>query len=142
MDVDDQRLHALRESVGQTAERSYEERQRRPGDFDAQVSQRPIAVHALEHLTATDRGVIMLRKLIREGIRATASGADPRGVVFRAGAPISTYAQDTVLRIPPAPTPEAERLLLLETGRKVMAGYYVKNPPPGITKDALHASGV
>jgi hypothetical protein len=29
--------------LGQTGERSYDERQRVPGDFDAQVSQRPIA---------------------------------------------------------------------------------------------------
>jgi len=33
--------------VGQTEdERSYEERQRNPGDFEAQVPQRPIALHA------------------------------------------------------------------------------------------------
>ena len=29
---------------------SYEASQRRPGDYEAQVSQRPIAIHGLEHL--------------------------------------------------------------------------------------------
>ena len=41
---------------GQLAADSYEEGQRRPGDFEAQVSQRPIAIHGLEHLGTTDRG--------------------------------------------------------------------------------------
>ncbi len=55
---------------GQIAADSYEEGQRRPGDFEAQVSQRPIALHALEHLSETDRGVSMFRRLMRRGIRA------------------------------------------------------------------------
>jgi phenylpropionate dioxygenase-like ring-hydroxylating dioxygenase large terminal subunit len=142
MEVDEQRLHALKESVGQTGAGSYEERQRRPGDFEAQVSQRPIAVHALEHLAGTDRGVIMLRKLVRDGIRATASGKDPAGVTRGEGQVIRTYAQDTVIKISPGATAEAERRQLLGIGRRVMDDFYVKNPPASITRDALHASGV
>ena len=56
---------------GQDASRSYEERQRIPGDYDAQVSiHGGIARHGLEHLASTDRGVTMLRNMIRRGIRA------------------------------------------------------------------------
>jgi hypothetical protein len=45
---------------GQDGNRSYEERQRVPGDYDAQISIHDgIARHALDHLAATDRGVIM-----------------------------------------------------------------------------------
>jgi hypothetical protein len=44
---------------------SYEASQRRPGDYEAQVGQRPIAIHGLEHLGATDRGVILFRQQIR-----------------------------------------------------------------------------
>ena len=132
MEVTPERLAKLKLSVGQTADRPYEERQRQPGDYDAQVSQRPIAVHALEHLGATDRGVIRMRKMIREGIRAVQAGRDPQGPTFTGGGPIRTYCQDTVLRLPPGATPEAERQLLLETGRRVLEGYYVKNPPPGL----------
>src|SRR5262249_33314996 len=47
-------------AYGQT-EGPYEERQLIPGDYDAQVSQRPIAIHALENLVSSDRGVVMLR---------------------------------------------------------------------------------
>ena len=59
---------------GQLGADSYEESQRRPGDFEAQVSQRPVAVHGLEHLGTTDRGVTMFRKQIRRGIRAVKAG--------------------------------------------------------------------
>jgi hypothetical protein len=86
--------------LGQTGERPYEERQRIPGDFDAQTSQRPIAVHALEHLGATDRGVSMLRRIIRKGIRAVATGAEPDCVRGAPGKTISTYCQDSVVRVP------------------------------------------
>ncbi len=114
---------------GQTAERPYEDRQRIPGDYDAQVGQGPIAVHALEHLTSSDRGVIMFRKMLRDGIRAVAEGRDPKGAVREPGRVFPTYAQDTVLRVPPAATPEAERRLLREIGRQAAAGEYVRPQP-------------
>ena len=56
---------------GQDASRPYEERQRVPGDYDAQVSiHGGMARHGLEHLASTDRGIIMMRNMIRRGIRA------------------------------------------------------------------------
>src|SRR4030095_2439965 len=45
--------------LGQSAARPYRDRQCPPADFDAQSSQRTIAVHAHEHLGSADRGVIM-----------------------------------------------------------------------------------
>jgi len=107
---------------GQSGDRPYAERQRFPADFDAQSSQRTIAVHALEHLASTDRGVIMLRKIVREGIRAVARGEDPWGVHWRAGEVVPTFTQDVVLKVAPAPTPEDDRSLLRETGRGAIAG--------------------
>ena len=47
-----------------------------PGDYDAQVTQRPIARHGLEHLGVTDRGIIMLRNIVRRGIREVQEGRD------------------------------------------------------------------
>ena len=35
-----------------------------------------MARHGLEHLAATDRGIIMMRNMIRRGIRAVANGED------------------------------------------------------------------
>jgi phenylpropionate dioxygenase-like ring-hydroxylating dioxygenase large terminal subunit len=109
-----------RPGFGQSDDRPYAERQRVPADFDAQSSQRPIAVHALEHLASTDRGVIMLRRLVREGIDAVAQGGDPAGAAHPDGKVLKTFTQDLVLRIPPADTPEADRRLLRATGRQII----------------------
>jgi len=109
---------------GQSADRPYAERQRHPGDYDAQSSQRTIAIHDLEHLASTDRGVIMLRKIVREGIRAVEAGARPRGICLEPGEPIRTHCQDTVLKIPAAATPDDDRALLRHTGRRVVTGEY------------------
>jgi phenylpropionate dioxygenase-like ring-hydroxylating dioxygenase large terminal subunit len=110
-----------RPGFGQSDDRPYAERQRFPADFDAQTSQRRIAVHALEHLASTDRGVIMLRRIVRDGVRALARGEDPGGAGGAAGRTLRTFTQDVVLRVPPAPTPEEDRALLRATGRQVVA---------------------
>jgi nitrite reductase/ring-hydroxylating ferredoxin subunit len=110
-----------RPGFGQSADRPYAERQRHPGDYDAQSSQRTIAVHALEHLASTDRGVIMLRKILRDGVRAAAAGETPRGLDAEPGRPIATFCQDTVLRIP---TNGDDRKQLREIGRRVVAGEF------------------
>lgn len=110
-----------RPGFGQADDRPYEARQRFPADYDAQSSQRPIAVHALEHLASSDRGVIMLRRIVRDGIRAVARGDEPREIAVAGQGVIATHAQDTVLRIPRLADPEVDRALLLATGRKVVA---------------------
>jgi len=106
---------------GQSDDRPYVERQRFPADFDAQSSQRTIAVHALENLASTDRGVIMLRRIVRDGIRDVARGRDPYGTRWPEGKVIPTFTQDIVLRMPPAASAEADRKLLRATGRSVIA---------------------
>jgi nitrite reductase/ring-hydroxylating ferredoxin subunit len=113
---------------GQLAGDSYEEGQRTPGDFEAQVSQRPIAIHGLEHLGATDRGVTMFRNLVRRGIRAAKAGQDPIGLCRDAGAVIPTYCNDTIVRVPLADDPEMDRQLLRQTGRR-LADSYLSEPP-------------
>jgi phenylpropionate dioxygenase-like ring-hydroxylating dioxygenase large terminal subunit len=114
--------------AGQMPPDTYEEAQRRPQDFEAQVSQRPIAVHGMEHLGSTDRGVSMLRNQIRRGIKAVKEGKEPEGYFRHAGPPIPTYCNNTVVRIPPAKTPELDKKLLRETGRR-LAKTYLAAPP-------------
>src|SRR6516165_6442594 len=108
---------------GQDASRPYKERQRVPGDYDAQVSiHGGVARHGLEHLAATDRGVTMMRNMIRQGIRAASNGADHGHNGRPNGKVIPTFAHDRVLPgIPPAPTPEEDKRLLREIARKVVA---------------------
>jgi phenylpropionate dioxygenase-like ring-hydroxylating dioxygenase large terminal subunit len=113
---------------GQVAADSYEAGQRRPGDYEAQVSQRPIAIHGMEHLGATDRGITMFRKLIRGGIRAVRANCDPPGLCREPGAVIPTYCNDTVVRVAPAATPSGDKELMRETGRR-LAESYLREPP-------------
>jgi len=113
---------------GQLAADAYETSQRQPGDYEAQVSQRPIAVHGLEHLGSTDRGVIMFRQRLRHGIRAVQGGRTPDGLCRGEGTIIATYCNDTVVCIPPAGTAEDDRQLMRATGRK-LARSYLAHPP-------------
>ena len=89
---------------GQIAVDSYEDGQRHPGDFEAQVSQRPIAIHGLEHLGATDRGVSLFRNQVRRGVRTVRDGRDPDGLFRDPGVATATYCNDTVVRRPAAET--------------------------------------
>jgi phenylpropionate dioxygenase-like ring-hydroxylating dioxygenase large terminal subunit len=103
--------------IGQTAgERPYHERQRQPGDYEVQVSQRPIALHALEHHGGSDAGVIRLRHLLRKNIRALEQGElEPYPAAGNEGIP--TYIQDSV-----APWPqqvENETAILRLAGKRV-----------------------
>ena len=97
--------------IGQTEEeRSYAERQRQPGDYEVLVSQRSIAVHALETLASSDQGVAMLRRLLRKNIRALAEGTAPSPAIAGPDGLVATYVQDTVVPAPQEPAAERESL--------------------------------
>src|SRR4051794_13165267 len=66
---------------GSVTERIYQERQRKPDDLEAQEGQRPIAIHALENLAHSDRGIVTLRRLLREQLKRIEKGLDPVNVV-------------------------------------------------------------
>ena len=111
-------------AFGQDGNRPYVERQRVPGDWDAQVSiHGGMARHGLEHLAATDRGIIMMRNMLRRGIRATAAGEDPGYRILKNDAAVPTYSHDRVVSgVAPAATPQADRQLLREVARNIVAG--------------------
>lgn len=89
--------------VGQTGiERSYEEGQRMPGDYEAQVSQGPITVHAEEQLGTTDGGVARYRTMLRKAIQAVGAGENPPVPATNADGHIPTLAGDVIVRIPPS----------------------------------------
>lgn len=58
------------------------EHQRLPGDYEAQKSQGPISLHSEDHLTTTDQGIAMIRRMMAKQHRAVAGGGDPVGVFF------------------------------------------------------------
>lgn len=100
---------------GQSGCTPPEERQRSPGDWEAQTCQRPVAVHQLEHLQPTDRGVSLFRRLLRKGIRAVQDG--DRSVDIKNDPPrkpdgtIPGFQFDTVLHVPPVPGRDDEELM-------------------------------
>ena len=63
------------------------EHQRFPGDYEAQVGQGPIAMHSEEHLVSSDRGVSLVRRILRHQLEIVAAGHDPVGVRFDAAPP-------------------------------------------------------
>jgi phenylpropionate dioxygenase-like ring-hydroxylating dioxygenase large terminal subunit len=113
---------------GQIAADNYEEGQLHPGDYESQVSQRPIAIHALEHLGATDRGVSLFRRQIRRGIRAVAAAEDPMGLLRDAGGVIPTYCNNTVMRLPKTDTDAIDKATMRKIGMNLAQGY-LKEPP-------------
>lgn len=86
---------------GQTAHRSYEERQRNPGDWEAWTSQGPMNIHRREYLGTTDAGITMLRARLRKDIRAVAKGKPIFRINGTSEEPFRTYGGDTVLLLPP-----------------------------------------
>ncbi len=104
--------------MGQSADRPYEDRQRNPGDYDAQVSQRPIAIHENENLASTDRGVSMLRRQLRKGIQAVAKGGKFDLPVRYPDGRVPTYNHVVVLKVPVRPGVD-DTELCHEFGRRV-----------------------
>ena len=119
--------------AGQTW-RPYEEGQRDPGDYEVMVNQRPIAVHALEHLGWTDTGVAMLRQIIRRGVR----GETPRGLPTPAGSTTDicfrSYTSDTVLLVPKQEDHD-DCELLRGIGDRVAAVVFAGHAYTGVERD-------
>jgi nitrite reductase/ring-hydroxylating ferredoxin subunit len=104
--------------IGQTAERPYKERQREPGDYDAVVSGGAIVNRRAEHLGTTDRGVVLIRRMLAHAINATREGkvpAIPR--LPRDGKPVQTYCHEVILKLPDAAA-LADRQVLGEFGSR------------------------
>ena len=108
--------------------RTYDEMQRKPGDYEAQTGQRAIARHGLEHLGVEDRGVTMMRKGLNNAVRAVQQGREPAQGYREPGKVIPTYGGDAMLKAPPAATEEKDRKLLRKLGRD-LAHRYLRDKP-------------
>jgi hypothetical protein len=62
---------------------SEQERQDFPGDFEAQSGQGAVTLHSEEHLATSDRGIAMLRRMMKKQIAIVQEGGDPAGVHFQ-----------------------------------------------------------
>lgn len=81
----------------------YKDAQYAPGDYEAIISQRPVAVHALENPTKFDAGLYMFRKLLRDAVRGSNPAASAEGFAewlrTRGGAP-NSYCSGNVFNLP------------------------------------------
>jgi hypothetical protein len=106
------------------ARANYKDCQYAPGDYEAIISQRPIAVHALENPTRFDAGLYMFRKLLRDAVR----GANPRANAEQfvqwlrdcAGAP-NSYCSGNVFELPVGRTREEEVTRRRHLARQVVS---------------------
>lgn len=107
---------------GQVGNRSYDEGQRLPGDWEAISSQRPIAVHALENPVSSDVGVFLYRKLLRNAIHGRNPAATPEAMHgrVRSGRMNYCYTQNDVLDVPQRPNRDEDRDLIKRIGRRIV----------------------
>jgi hypothetical protein len=93
------------------ARANYKDCQYAPGDYEAIISQRPIAIHALENPTKFDAGLYMFRKLLRDAVRGTNPNATAEKfaewVKDCGGAP-NAYCSGNVFELPVGRTTEEE----------------------------------
>jgi hypothetical protein len=90
---------------------NYKDCQYAPGDYEAIISQRPIAIHALENPTKFDAGLYMFRKLLRDAVRGSNALATPvefaKWLKDNNGAP-NSYCSGNVFDLPKGRTTEEE----------------------------------
>ena len=91
------------------ARQSYEDTQRNPDDREASVSQRPIAIHALEHVGKSDTGIVMWRRLLKRAIKAMENGQDPPGLVRDPARRSSRWHRPNFIVPPDAEVPRQAR---------------------------------
>ena len=74
------------------------ERRNTPGDWEAQVGQGPITFHSEEHLETSDKGVVMVRRLLQRQLETVTAGGDPINVSHAAEAPPVVFEAGNFLR--------------------------------------------
>ncbi|MFF7709647.1 Rieske 2Fe-2S domain-containing protein [Pseudomonas sp. NPDC007930] len=89
----------------------YKDAQYAPGDYEAIISQRPIAVHALENPTKFDAGLYAFRKMLRDAVRGANPNASAQGFaqwLRELNGEPNSYCTGNVFEMPIAATTEQE----------------------------------
>ncbi len=69
-------------------ELSEQERQKYPGDAEAQTGQGSQPRHSEWHLATSDRGISMVQRMLKNELKKVQQGEDPIGVIFDPDAPL------------------------------------------------------
>ena len=103
---------------------NYKATQYAPGDYEAIISQRPIAVHALENPTKFDAGVFVFRKMLRDAVRGTNPAAGAEGFtqwLRDVGGMPNSYCSGNVFELPEGATQEEEVTRRRHVCRQIIA---------------------
>jgi len=127
------------------ARANYKDCQYAPGDYEAIISQRPIAIHALENPTKFDAGLYMFRKLLRDAVRGANPQAGPEQFAQwlrdNNGAP-NAYCSGNVFDLPVGRTTEEEVTLRRYLARQVVAIITAADALKGAERDAKIKEGM
>lgn len=118
---------------GELMDRSYDERQRFPGDAEAVEGMGRIADQKLEHLVPSDKGIIQYRKKLRKLCRELEAGSEPAHITDHLKNPVPTYGGDTVLHMPAGDGDDSA--LLLDIGERVMQLQFAAEALTGDERD-------
>jgi phenylpropionate dioxygenase-like ring-hydroxylating dioxygenase large terminal subunit len=80
------------------ADMTEPERRSAPGDWEAQVGQGPITFHSEEHLETSDKGVVMVRRLLQRQLEVVKAGGEPINVSHDEGASPVRFEAGNFLR--------------------------------------------
>ena len=124
---------------GQLPDRPYYDRQKLPGDYEALTGMGSIAVHDAEYHGTTDRGVRLLRDLIREGIQQVGSGQERRKMLkVDSHGVIPTYNLEVIHPVA-ARNDIADDELIQAFGKEVLdITLETDSVPPADRQDAIH----
>jgi tert-butyl alcohol monooxygenase / tert-amyl alcohol desaturase len=106
--------------IGQTRHRPYEHTQRVPGDYEAIVSQGPVAIHALEHPGRTDVGVYLCRSLLRDLLRGKTPTDPTLALAEKAGdSTLPRHTSDSRLNLSRHPDSEKDREIIRSAAKRL-----------------------
>jgi phenylpropionate dioxygenase-like ring-hydroxylating dioxygenase large terminal subunit len=106
---------------GQVGGRSYQDRQRLPGDFEAITSQGAVASHTDENPLTGDIGVYAFRKILRAALSGENPRVQPSLMHKEPEKFFSTYTQNTLLNIPCGDTEKEDADRIGKIGKKIIA---------------------
>jgi hypothetical protein len=77
---------------------SEQEHQQFPGDYEAQTGQGEVTLHSEEHFGQSDRGILLIRRMLSDQLEAVAAGRDPIGVCFEPNAALVEFEAGNFIR--------------------------------------------
>ena len=127
---------------GEVFDRPYEQRQRFPADAEAVEGMGRITVHDEENLAPSDKGVALMRRRLRQQIRAVAAGEQPLRVTDLGPISVPTYGGDTVLTLPhDGEADESERFSRLAHASCRFSSTPTRCPSPSGSRTSPSGSG-